>query len=106
MLAQVIETVYDFGSHVAVLDPGRSFNKPSFLNVKVCIGRNRTEYARIDRFFKERLGRLSPERRERIAAAAPATVELEIARTIRKNKHIYAVSLPDLERWLERVQED
>ena len=105
MLAQVIETVYDFGSHVAVLDPGQSFNKPSFLNVKVRVG-NKTEFARIDRFFKERLGRLSPERRERIAAAAPVTLELEIGRTVGKNKHIYAVALPDLERWLERVKED
>lgn len=101
MKATVLSVQYDFGGFEPGTPRGRKI--ASLMNVEVKIG-NKREFARVDRFFKERLGLLTQTRREQIFATMPVEVELEIVKTITKKKHLYGVVQADLEQWLTRIE--
>lgn len=66
-------------------------------------GEEEKQYIWIDRFFKNRLGRLTQKRRAVIIAAMPASVEVE-RRVGRKGTVYYIVLESELEKWLNRVR--
>lgn len=53
----------------------------------------------ISQFFKDKLGRLTEQRREMVAQTMPQTVEVE-----KSIATIYAVSAKDLSKWFSRLQ--
>jgi hypothetical protein len=104
MKAQVLSVQYDFGGYEKGTYPRNGRKIASLATVEVQVG-NRREFARVDRFFKERLGLLTRIRREQIFGTMPVEVELEIVKTVGK-KHVYGIAQADLEQWLGRIQKD
>jgi hypothetical protein len=103
MKAQVLSVQYDFGGYELGLTRRSGRKIASLMNVEVQVG-NKREFARVDRFFKERLGLLTQTRRQQIFATMPVEVELEIVKTVAKNKHLYGIAQADLELWLGRIE--
>jgi hypothetical protein len=104
MKATVLSVQYDFGGYEPERSPRSGRKIASLMNVEVQVGKKR-EFARVDRFFKERLGLLTQARREQIFSTMPKEVNLEIVKTVTKNKHIYGITEVDLEQWHRRIEQ-
>lgn len=75
---------------------------PSRLIVHAVAADGSTHEILVDRFFKDRVGRLTEKRRTIIAGAMPQTVRVE-EHTGRRGRQYYAIPEADLEAWLERT---